>query len=263
MRAGLRNHRTFASANARSPPGIVTLHGRPAKDGDLRNRVRVRESSQPGWNGIVSILEEALASPHRSVPTVVGTARLHRGCRSRHSRATGGLEARSIMARSTGSRSWIRPRHCPPTLHGAGPSVRRDPASQSRDSMESDWRTPRQLRTSCLFPGTTLRRELPWWPSRREIVPGDPFNAVTSGRASIRSTTLSSKQIACIKTGAPCVAVDDVVLAATAGALDPVSARARRATGRLAGLLGPDRSRPGSTGGSDMNATCPASFTRW
>lgn len=134
-----------------------------------------------------------------------------------------GLEARSIMARSTGSRSWVRPRHCSPTLHGAGPSVRRDPAPQSRDSMESDWRTPRQLRTSCLFPGTTLRRELPWWPSRREIVPGDLFNAVTSGRASIRSTALSSKQIACIKTGAPCVTVDDVDLAATAGALDPLS----------------------------------------
>lgn len=90
MRAGLRNHRTFASANARSPPGIETLYGRPAKDGDIRNRVRVRESSQPGWNGTGSILEEALASPHRSVPTVVGTARRHRGHRSRHSRATGG-----------------------------------------------------------------------------------------------------------------------------------------------------------------------------
>lgn len=199
MRAGLRNHRTFASANARSPPGIETLYGRPAKDGDIRNRVRVRESSQPGWNGTGSILEEALASPHRSVPTVVGTARRHRGHRSRHSRATGGSGgARGEVYH--GAVDGLAVMGPAPALFSDAPRRRplgasRPSPPQSRDSMESDWRTPRQLRTSCLFPGTTLRRELPWWPSRREIVPGDLFNAVTSGRASIRSTALSSKQI--------------------------------------------------------------------
>lgn len=123
----------------------------------------------------------------------------------------------------------------------------------------------------------------------------DPFNAVTSARASTRSIHTFPEQIACIKKGAMrdrqprrprC----------NGRCARPVAARAQRATGRFAScdgpevdaedrglrigepprrtrgrhahqLSGPDRSRRGSTSGSDVSPTGPASFihsfTRW
>ncbi|QBJ98643.1 DUF1298 domain-containing protein [Rhodococcus sp. ABRD24] len=229
MRDRLGSHHAFTSVITRPPLGIEHPRWVPAEHIDLRDHVSVRAVSQPGWEGLGPLLGEILTSridlsrPPWELHVVTGVTSLDMfdgrpltavGLKLHHSAADGlavmdlAHKLFSETPRPVPDRAVIRF----PRLRILAESIRAIPRRTRIfvGSIPENRASARAVEAAC------AAGEWPRLPERPET----RFNTATSGRACVHSVSLPGEQISIVKGAAPHLTINDVVLAATGGALD-------------------------------------------